>query len=365
MDSVLGLITGNYATEELQVLTAERGIASLPFGSRYRLVDFPISNMVNSGLTTVGLVTPYKYRSIIDHVGSGSDYGLDRKHGGLHILPGSVFGVRGNLNSRFLLRDIRRNMVYIKRSPMPYVLITASNSIYKMDYTELVKAHIDSGAGITMAYCVNNENNPNVKGLVLENNVVKGITNGTKVGDNAFMDCYIINRGLLIRIMDWYASVDYYDTIDLIAGDIEKLQVNAWKFDGYAKSIFTVESYYNTSMDLLKYEVNKELFVDGAPILTKIQDWSPARYGLEADVQNSLIPAGCTVEGTVENSILFRGVKIKKGAVVKNSIIMQSCVIEEGACVENAIIDRNNVIGKGTVIKGTPDVLFIKEKAGL
>ena len=361
MDRVIGLITANYVTDEMGELTEERTIASLPYGGRYRLIDFPLSNMVNSHITTVGLVTPYKYRSIIDHVGAGKEWSLDRKNGGLFVLPGSVFGISSS-GSRFLLRDLRRNLVYLMRSPAPYVLITSSNTVCNMDYRKFLSEHLKSGADITLAYNIAGEANSHITGIRTDGDRVTGMNHGVEAGDNAFLDCFIISRSLLLKVMEWYSAIDYLDVFEVLEDDFDKMDVRTYKFEGYARSIFTVEDYFKYSMELLNMEVSDELFPEDRPIRTKVEDSVPTKYIKGASVRNSLIPSGCTIAGTVENSILFRGVTVAPGAVVRNSIIMQSCVLGEGACVENAIIDKSNVIGAGTVIKGTADAMFIKEK---
>jgi glucose-1-phosphate adenylyltransferase len=362
MDNIIGLISANYKTPELGELTSERTIASLPFGSRYRLIDFPLSNMVNSGISTVGIITPYKYRSIIDHIGAGSDWSLDRRNGGLCILPGSVYGI-SSTNARFLLRDISNSVVYLNRSPAPYVVISGANTVYNMNYRELVQTHIDSGADITMAYTIASEDDNHLTGIKAENGKVVSLTQGVSAGQYQFIDTFVISRSLLLKIIEWYAAIDYLDFFDVIADDFEKMDVRTYKFDGYAKTIFSTKDYFRRSMDLLNPEILSELFTDGELIRTKIQDTAPSKYTATAKVRNSLIPAGCVVEGTVENSILFRGVNVGKNVVIRNSIIMQACVVEEGAVIENAIIDRSNVIAAGTVIKGSAENAFVQEKA--
>lgn len=364
MDNVIGLITANYATPDLAELTRQRTSATLPFGGRYRLVDFALSNMVNAGIHTVGVIMPYS-SSILDHVGSGSDWDLDRKNGGIFFLTGSVYGI-GNANSsaRFALRDIGRNLVYLARSPAPYVIVTASNTVYNMNYLDLVQTHINSGADITMAYHLADEDDRDVTGLKLQDDRVVGITNGVKQGDAAFLDCFVIGRKQLLNIVDWYRAIDYLDIFQILSEDFGKMQVGIHRFEGYAKSIFSVRSYAGRSMDLLRPEVREELFPKNAPIVTKVADAPPAQYTAQAKVRNAIIPAGCFIDGTVEQSILFRGVRVNRGAVVRNSIIMQSCVIEEGACVENAVIDRNNHIRAGSVLKGTPEERMVLGKAG-
>ncbi len=363
MDRVIGLISANYDTPRLGELTQERTVASLPFGSRYRLIDFPLSNMINSGITTVGIITPYKYRSIIDHLGAGGDWSLDRRSGGLFILPGSIYGIK-NAESKFLLRDISQNVIYFNRSPAPYIIITCANTICNVDYADMVESHIASGADITLAYSVATENNQNLTGIKVENGTVKGVTRGVNEGQEAFADTFIISRSLLLKIIEWYKAIDYLDFFEVLEEDFDKMDVRLYKFEGYVRSIATVSEYFRYSMELLNPLNFNELFTMGDLIRTKIQDAPPAKYTASAKVNNALIPAGCVIEGNVQDSILFRGVMVKKGAHIKNSIIMQACVIEEDAVIENAIIDRSNVITAGTVIKGTADSAYVQEKLG-
>ena len=361
MNNIIGLISANYATDNLGELTNERTIASLPYGSRYRLVDFALSNMVNSGINTVGIITPYKYRSIIDHVGAGKEWSLDRKHGGLFVLPGSVFGV-SNSESRFMLRDIDRNRIFLLRSPSPYVIVSSANTIYNMDYNGFFEMHRKSGADITVLYKRATEDNEHVTCINGENGRVTGTKRGVKEGECAFMDCFIINRDLLLKMLEWYRPVNYLDMFEAIASDYDKMDVEMYEYSGYAAAIFDTETYFRRSMELLDRKVHSELFSRERPVMTKIQDAVPTKYLKGASVRNSLIPAGCIIGGKVEGSILFRDVHVEHGAVVKNSSIMQSCVIGAGARVENAIIDRSNIVSERNVIKGSTDSVFIKEK---
>lgn len=361
MDKVIGIVAANYDTPELDILTKDRTIASLPYCGRYRLIDFPLSNMVNSGIETVGLVLPYKYRSIIDHIGIGKEWSLDKKNGGLFILPGSAFGLSSSSN-RFVIRDFGRNSVYLRRSPAPYVVVTSTNMICNIDYSELYEAHIESGADITMVQTTAIHDNKYVSTIVSEDGRVKDVTKGVKKGDKAFIDSFIINRELLVDIMEGYKAVGYSDLFDCLKGAYDRFNVRTFEFEGYVKSIFTVESYFEGNMETLAHEVDSDLFNSKRPILTKEQDSAPTKYGRNCDVKNASIPAGCKINGTVENCVLFRNVTVEEGATVKNSIIMQGCTVKAGAVVENAIIDRRNVIESDVVIKGTAEKKFIIPK---
>jgi glucose-1-phosphate adenylyltransferase len=364
MAQAIGLIFANYETKALGCLTQERTIASLPYGGRYRLVDFPLSNMVNSGISTVGLITPYKYRSLIDHIGAGKEWFLDRKTGGLFILPGSLFGVTSS-HARFMLRDLKHNLVYLKRASADYVILSTSNVVYNMDYREMLEQHVRSGADSTMLYQEAVEEAPGDLRLELDGDRVKAFSRGAGKGERIFRGCFAISRELLMKIMEWYSNEDYMDVFEAVEPDLNKLDLRAYRFGGYIRTINNVRDYYVHSMDLLRAEVREELFSRTDPIMTKVQDSVPSKYMNGCSVRNSLIPAGCVIRGTVENSILFRGVVVGEGAVVRNSILMQSCVVEPGACVENAILDRKNVIKTGMVIKGSPENVFVMAKKTL
>ena len=206
------------------------------------------------------------------------------------------------------------------------------------------------------------EDAPNDLSLILSGEQVTGFNRGGLKGEPLFRNCFVMRRDLLINILEWYAAVDYLDIFEALEDDLGKMDIRGYRFDGYIRSIATVRDYFQHSMELLRNEVREELFSRENPIMTKVQDSVPTKYLAGAVVKNALIPAGCVIQGTVENSILFRGVQVKPGAVVRNSILMQSCVVEPGAVVENAIIDRGNTIAAGTVLKGSPDNVFILNK---
>lgn len=361
MDKVIGIIAANYDTPDLETLTHDRTIASLPYCGRYRLIDFALSNMVNSGIETVGLVLPYKYRSIIDHIGIGKEWSLDKKNGGLFILPGSAFGISASTD-RFIVRDFGRNSVYLHRSPAPHVVVTASNMVCNIDYSGLYEEHLKSGADITMVQTVAKHDNEYVSRIISENGRVKDVIKGVRKGEEAFIDSFIINRELLTDIIEGYKAVSYSDMFQCLRDSYDQLNVRTYDYDGYVKSIFNINSYFEGNMESLANEVDKALFCPDRPILTKEQDSVPTKYGRECEVRNSIIPAGCKIEGNVENSVLFRHVVVEKDAIVRNSIIMQDCVIKSGAIVENAIIDRGNIVGEDTVIKGTEEKKLILPK---
>ena len=361
MDKLLGIITANYSTKYPSALSESRPAASVPFMGRYRLVDLALSNMVNCGIHTIGMVMPYNYRSLIDHIGSGRDWDLSRKQGGLFILPGSAFGT-SRTGSRFLLRDLEHNRVFLERGTCDLVLLSSANFVYNMDYDDLIAAHRATGADITVLTQQATRKDVDITGFTCEGGRVKGVKHGVEPGDTGFLDCFVMGREFLLQLLDWYQQTDYLDLFEAMAADYDRVDVRTCDFGGYAEGIFNKDTYFKSNMDLLDPAVASKVFPEGRAIRTKNHDNAPAKLELGSHVANSRISGSCRIYGTVTNSILGRGVVIEPGAVVNNSIVMQSCIVRSGARVENAIVDRNNEVPAGTEIKGTSEAPYVKEK---
>ena len=362
MEKVIGLITCNYSAKESSALTESRPVASLPYFGRYRLVDFALSNLVNCGIRTVGMVMPYNYRSIIDHTGSGKDWDLDRKNGGLFILPGSAFGT-SRTGARFLLRDLVHNKAYFTRSTSDAVFFSTANFVYNIDLDKVYEAHKASGADITVLTKTASEKDPDVTAFDVEDGRVCGVHHGTAFGETMFLDCFVINRHLLLDMFDWYAATDYLDLFEAMTGDFGRVNVRTYDFDGYVAPIFNKRAYFRANMDLLDPRITGELFVEERFIKTKTHDTPPAKFEVGSHVCHSAVASGDRIYGNVSDSILGRNVIVEAGATVRNSIVMQGCVVKSGARVENAIVDRGNVVPAGTELRGTPEDVLITEKA--
>lgn len=357
MVNAMGLIMTNYSGGSFGSLTEDRPVATLPFGGRYRLIDFPLSNIVNSRITTVGIITPYMYRSLMDHLGAGKEWMLNRKVGGMFFLPGSIYGVKNTNHSKFLLRDIILNRSYLERGDSDVVVVCGSNKIFNIDYRDVIKHHEASGADITLVYkpgyvpC----EKPELYLDVSSTERVTGFYDEPEEGANCFMDAFVINREMLLKFMSWYGALDYMDITEIFAENFDKVRINAYAFDGYVGSINGLASYKRANMDLLDLDVRNELFLSENQIKTKVSDAPPAKYTPEAKVVNSLISTGCNVGGTVENSVLFRGAKVAPGAVVKNCVVMQKGEIGPGAVLENVILDKYVTIKAGVRLYGDED----------
>ena len=359
---VIGIVTCNYSSKDAAEFTANRPIAATPFAGRYRLVDFAMSNMVNVGIRTIGLIMPNNYRSIIDHVGAGKDWGLDRKNGGLFVLPGSAFGT-ARRGPRFLLRDLIQNKVILTRNIHGYVVVSSANFVYNYDLNKLVDEHLANGADITVLTQTAPSANGEVVAFETKDGEVKGMKFGVEPGETAFLDCFIIKRSLLLDMIDWYAAEDHLDFFEAIFSNTNPVTIKTANFDGYVAPIFDKKAFYGASMDLKDPAIAAQLFVADRYIKTKAHDTSPAKFEVGSKVVGSLVSSGCRIYGEVKGSVLSRNVIVEAGATVTDSIVMQGCVIKSGAVVDHAIVDRNNIIPAGTVLKGTAEDVLVKGKA--
>lgn len=363
MGKVIGIIAGGCPSELMMGLTRDRPLAALPFGGRYRLLDFPLSNLVNSGLRTVGIITPFHYRSVLDHLGAGKEWLLDRKTGGLFILPG--YGQEGS-KGKFPLQDLAWNADFLYKDQAQQVIITCSNLVLNIDFTEVLDFHHRKNADVTLIYKEEAQPGEAAEIISLEpesGGRVKAFGPRREPGSGkVFLDMLIIQKELLLELLEDCDNIGNQDLLVGVSRRLNKLQVYAYEFSGYVGRIDSVAGYFACSMDLLKPEIQQELFRGNNRIHTKIADNPPTRYGHRASVKNSLIASGCKIDGEVENSIIFRQVQIKPGAKVKNSIIMQKCIIGRNVTLDHVILDKFVRVKEHTVLEGQPSRPVIVEK---
>ncbi|WP_274650413.1 glucose-1-phosphate adenylyltransferase subunit GlgD [Paenibacillus humicola] len=363
--NVLGVINLIHESDELESLTASRCLATVPFGARYRLIDFALSSMVNSGITNVAVFAHTKYRSLMDHLGSGKDWDLHHRQSGLFVLPpvtGDISEVsRGDLFHFYQHRD------YFTRSPFEYVVITRSHMVCNIDFGPAIAEHRASGADITVI-CKRQLEPPDGKARMVEIGKDGRITAiqdhyGRLRSDVVSMEMYVMRKDLLLELVDTSLAQGQDHLVrHAIMSRIGRLDIRAYLFDGYLGVINTLAGYYRNSMELLRPDVWRSLFFEPGPIYTKVKDEPPARYAEGAMTSNSLIANGCVIEGTVVNSILFRGVQIGKGAVVRNSIVMQNGLVGEGSVLERAILDKDVTIEPGRELRGAVQSPFLAVK---
>lgn len=340
--NVLGIIFSNAHDEALSELTAMRTMGSVPFAGRYRLIDFPLSNMVNAGIPQVGIITKSNYRSLMDHVGNGKPWDLSRKRGGLTLLPPFNTPETGMFKGK--ADALYGSISYISASDMDYVVLCDTNVICNIDYEDMIKEHIAKNADISIAYA---------------NGIPPRIASATefifgedgRITEDKFIDCYssevnyslkimVIGRVLLERLLHEAHSSRIDDFENIIIKNLDNLGVYGYKVEGFIRTLASLQDYYDVSLELLGADVRKSVFNPENPIYTKVRDQAPAVYGMTANVSNSLIADGCKIDGEVENCILFRGVTVAKGAKVKNSIIMQDTYIGENSEIESVIADK-------------------------
>ena len=358
----LGIIFPNSYDNWVPELVNVRLMSSIPFAGRYRMVDFVLSSMANSGIDNISVIVKKNYHSLMDHLGSGREWDLVRKHGGLNIFPPFM-----ESDSRAYLGRagaLANTLDFLRSQKEKYVVMTDSNIAVNFDFNKMIDAHIESGADITVAY---NEQELPANFLYHEANdrdyyytlainngrVEKILINAKDKGvQNFSMNMYVIDRELLINLIN-EASLrgnEYFER-DVLIPQLSKLNVQAYKYDGYLARITGMKSYFDENMKLLD-DYNVDALFEGAPIYTKIRDDNPTRYIAGAKVKNTMAADGCVIEGEVENCVLFRGVKIAKGAVVKNCILMQDTVVEAGANMDYVITDKDVVITAGKELKG-------------
>ena len=357
-NNVLGIVYSNIHDESLSDLTNSRTMGSVPFGGRYRLIDFPLSNMVNCGISKVGVITKSNYRSLMDHLGTGKPWDLSRKREGMVILPPFNNASSGMYRGR--IEALKGIMGFIHNSKEELVVLSDSNMICNLDLQDMFNFHEDSGADITIAYKHGNipHNLKNVMAFNMdEDSHINEIALDLKFdGEFNFSLNVIIMRKLLLERLVNDANSHNWDNFerDIVQRNVEKLKIFGYQVNTFAVSIDSTQSYYDATMSLLKAENRKMLFSPERPIYTKVRDDMPTRYGLGSSVKNSLVADGCIIEGEVEGCILFRGVRIGKGASVKNSIIMQGSYISDNASLNCVIMDKSVVVKPKMSLSGAP-----------
>lgn len=356
-----GIIFSEMYSDALNSFTQDRNMAAIPFGGRYRLVDFALSNMVNSGILNVGVLVKQHYHSLMDHLSNSQEWDLNRKNGGLQLLPpfatqdGNTSGSRGKLD------ELRNALDYLETiSTTPYVLLADAYVLCNIDYRTALEDHIASGCDITMLATKESGDSTINFASVMKADAGHRVTAyaldcPAKPGDYASMGHMIISREFLINVIRDYTSRGIYDLLrDFIQHEFNRgrLSINLYQVDDVVLRIRDVNEYFSSSLSIIDSEVGTPLFRGDRPIFTRVTDEVPAYYGMECEVSGSVIADGCMIEGRVENCVLSRSVKIGKGAVVKNCVIMQGSVVGEGASLENVVVDKWVNITGGAQLKG-------------
>lgn len=366
--NVLGMIFANIHEEALETLTEMRTMGSVPFCSRYRLIDFPLSNMVESGITKIGVVTNANFNSLMDHVGTGKPWDLSRKTDGLYLLPPYSINSATMWGNR--IDAIYGNMGFLNQSNQEYILMSDCYNVVSLDYDKLFDFHEKNDADITIVGVKAKKPKSIGSVLVFNDVAINGKINDAVVDpadeDEVFYSTNIIliKKYLLQTLVTTAHSKNEVSfQKNIILNCIKTNKVFAYDAtDAFVGTVDSVQSYYDISMGLLEKENRKKLFSAERPIYTKERDDMPTLYGMDAKVINSLVADGCEVKGTVENCILFKGVKIDEGAVVKNSILMQDTVIRSNSKINCVIADKNVNIKPNVELSGAKNFPVILSK---
>ncbi len=355
--NALGLVFSNIHDNNVPELTQDRTMGSIPFCGRYRLIDFALSNLVNSGIMKVGLITKSNYQSLMDHVGSGKDWDLARRRGGLHILP--PFGLKENVLYNTRLEALRGAKNFLARSDEEYVVMTDCDNVCTLNFDKILQEHVKNNADVTLVYV--KKDSLEVKDV--QNKMVVDLDDSGRVSNisfsprtqgeiNLYTNVCLLKRTLLqTLIADAFSHGYSHFGRDVLVRNVNSLRIFAYEHKGYYVALNSLQSYYSESLKFLNRSVRDEIFRK-TDVYTKVKDSAPTRYGASAVVKNSLIADGCVIEGTVENSIIFRGVKIGRGTVVRNSILMQGTITGENVTLNAIVADKNVVVKDRRVLSG-------------
>ncbi|WP_136810843.1 glucose-1-phosphate adenylyltransferase family protein [Desulfosediminicola flagellatus] len=354
-ETLVLLLAGGVGSR-LNILVQSRAKPAVPFGGIYRIIDFSLSNVANSGLQKVGVLTQYKPLSLMSHLGSGEAWDLTGRTRGVKILPPRT-GSKESDWYQGTADAVRRNIDFIQSNPSDEVLILSGDHIYNMDFAVMLEYHRSKKADLTVAMMVVPKSQINQFGAGItdkDNRIIEWEEKPAVPRTNlASMGIYVFDRQYLLDTLERdKAEIDF--GMHLLPHAIEHDNVFAYPFYGYWRDVGTIQSYWETNMDLLKQDSGLAPqewgTITNIEADDQISDRLPARFGQKAELQNSLIPAGCKIFGTVVNSILSPGVVIEEGAIVRDSILFQDCLIKKKAVVDLAILEKNVQVGEGAVI---------------
>ncbi|MBE6663040.1 MAG: glucose-1-phosphate adenylyltransferase subunit GlgD [Ruminococcaceae bacterium] len=372
--STAGIIFSNIHDNNIPELTRNRTMASVPFGCRYRLIDFALSNMVNSNINNVSVITHYNYQSLMDHIGSGKDWDLARRSGGIKILPPFIRATANSSNQLYTTRlEALKSVNYaISKITDDYVVLSDCDVICNIDLNDMIKYHKANDSDLTMAVKKVNLTKEQAKINVLVDSDSEGRIIDVQAYPTNFegeadinLNIIVMTRQYLQEIVEDSIAHNYTSlTKDIILRSLTRKSFRTYRYDGYFACITSSQDYYASSMELIKDKnVRNQLFgVKDRPIYTKVRNSAPTYYSPDAKVANSLIADGCEILGEVENSILFRGTKIGKGTKVKNSILFQDTYTGENVVLNCVIADKNVVIRDNKVLSGDESLPFYLAK---
>ena len=368
--TAVGLIFSNIHDTSIPELTRMRTIGSVPFAGRYRLIDFALSSMVNSGISKIGIVTHNNYQSLLDHLGNGKDWDLARRSGGIKILPPYISAFDNAAANKYYtsrLEALMGTVNFLSRCNEDYIVMSDCDVICNIDLADVIAKHADSDADIT--FVTKKDELVGVGKAEQQLTLVKAdaegkivdVTSGKYDGESQlYINIMVMKRQYLLNVIENAISHGQHSFLhDIIMPNVGKANYMAYEYDGFYAHIGSMAGYFECSMKLLENDARDRLFgIKNRPVLTKVRNSAPTRYCEGAKVVNSVVAEGCVIEGVVENSIIFRGVKVGKGAVVKNSVLFQDTYVCEGAQLNCVITDKNVMIKDGRMLSGHESMPF-------
>ncbi|MCL2002981.1 MAG: glucose-1-phosphate adenylyltransferase subunit GlgD [Oscillospiraceae bacterium] len=357
MKNLHGILFAYSSNIRLKELTEHRTASSMPYGSRYRVVDFMLSNMVNAGIPDIGVIMRENYQSLLDHLGSGKDWDLSRKRGGLKLLPPFAYagGRRDAATYRGKLEALYAITSYISHIRQGTVVLADGDLIVNLPLDDIYERHIETGADIT---CVCLDREPGYESeaylrIDKKKRVAEVLLSQLDENTVPCIGVYFLSKKLLEKILaDCAAHSHVVFTRDVLQRMQGQLNIMAYIHEGFSSRPQSVADYFKQSMALLKPEVRKDLFSRTRPIRTKVRDEASTYYAPESRVKRSVVADGCVIKGDLENCIVFRGVEVEEGARLKNCILMQDTHIERDVDLSFAITDKEVVVTRGRALKG-------------
>ncbi len=360
----IGIILAGGNSARMRELSNKRAIAAMPVAGSYRSIDFALSNMTNSGIRKVAVLTQYNSRSLHEHLSSSKWWDFGRKQGGLYTFAPTMttdnsFWYRGTLDA------IYQNADFLRECHEPYVIIASGDGVYKLDYNKVLNSHIESGADITIVVR-NADDKEDISrfGAVSVDGSGRVVAFEEKSSRTASRlistGVYVIRRRLLLELCEAAIQNDQYDFVrGVLIQYADTKKIMTYMMDTYWSNIASVESYYKTNMDFLKKDVRDFFFKVHPDVYSKVDDLPPAKYNPNAVVKNSLVASGTIVNGCVENSIIFKKVYVGDNCIIKNSIILNDVHIGDNTYIENCIVEAHGSIQAGQHIVGSPDDIKI------
>ncbi len=374
--TAVGLIFSNIHDKAIPELTRRRTMASIPFGCRYRLIDFTLSNMVNADISKVGVIVHNNYQSLLDHLGTGKDWDLARRSGGIKILPPFITAYDSTAASTVYttrLEALMGVLSFIEHCTEEYVVLSDCDVICNLDIKDVLNKHIESGADMTFVtkkeYLTQDKASKRVFFETKDGRIKKVYVEPKRISGEyeVSLNVFVVNTKYLYNLIVEAMANDLKSfSHDILAKTIDKCDYRTYEYDGFYATVGSIEEYFSCNMQLLDRNVRNALFsVENRAIYTKVRNSQPTLYSEGAKVKNSLIADGCVIEGSVENCIIFRGAKVSRNAVLKNCIIMQDSYIGENVKLNCVIADKNVIVRDAKELSGHPTIPFYLGKGAM